>query len=225
MTRPLAIGDRVRVVGPDRQGHSSLTGFVFTVEQESDIDDAFSCPGLPWFPESSLELVEDARSTFEYPTTSAKDFEELSLRDVARMSGICKNENGVWISTHLSRLAAIQKRQGAQQNRMDDLLEDYREFKDLVFQIHDRVNALETGKADKARVCPNANPEPDVVSKILDEPELKVGDWVVGPWAGAKIFRIASINLAYVYDENGTPYTPGLMRRLTAEEIARRLNA
>jgi hypothetical protein len=59
MNRPLAIGDRVRVVGPDSSGFSPLLGFEFEIAEINRFDSGwFSCPGLTWFPESSLELVE-----------------------------------------------------------------------------------------------------------------------------------------------------------------------
>ena len=181
----MKIGDRVRVVGPDDSGFEDLIGTEFEIAEAWKNGGVmkFSAIGVPFFPESSLRLVEDARSTFEYPTTPAKDFEELSLRDVARMNGICKNEYGVWISTHLSRLAAIQKRQGAQQNRMDDLLEDYRDFKDLVLRVHDRVTALES----RLHALDDAHDEScrafrahirEMLPICKEEPEPKVGDWV-----------------------------------------------
>lgn len=46
----------------------------------------------------------------QYPITPATDFDELTLRDVARMSGICKNEHGVWICTLLKRMHDAEKR-------------------------------------------------------------------------------------------------------------------
>lgn len=112
-----------------------------------------------WYSSTSLrkltpEEVQAHRNpgkpTYEYPITPAKDFDDLTLRDIARMSGICKNEHGVWISTLLrrahkseERLSAIEKRLAfieKIQHDQDDLIG--RAIRDGVVEILDfRRNA------------------------------------------------------------------------------------
>lgn len=65
------------------------------------------------------EIKQHTNPGKQYPITPAKDFDELTLRDVARMAGICKNEYGVWISTLLKRAHETEDRLSAIEKRLD----------------------------------------------------------------------------------------------------------
>ena len=137
----LKIGDWAEVVNPECIDH----GRVFQVEYISDGLYAkehvyFGKHTNKWYasdlrkltPEEVQAHMNPGKPIYEYPTTPAKDFDDLTLRDIARMSGICKNEHGVWISTLLGRahkneerLSAIEKRLAFVekiQHEQDDLI-------------------------------------------------------------------------------------------------------
>ena len=56
MTPPLSMGDEVEIIGPS----CDATGRKFAISQISGCE-YFSCYGLPWYPASSLRLVEELK--------------------------------------------------------------------------------------------------------------------------------------------------------------------
>ena len=127
----LKIGDWVKVIGPNTTDPSddSELGDVFQISEIRDTslgrkysaDDhyrylASSLRKLT--PEEVKQHMNPGKPTYEYPITPAKDFDELTLKDIARMSGICKNEHGVWISTLLGRAHKNEERLSTIENRL-----------------------------------------------------------------------------------------------------------
>jgi len=78
----------------------------------------------------------------------------------------------------------------------------------------DRPNCLDI---TKKQMC-------DVVS---NKSEMRVGDWVevICNWPGKKIFKIHAIHEWGISDREGSYHSHVFLRRLSDEEIARRLNA
>ena len=83
-------------------------------------------------PEEVQAHLNPGKPTYEYPITPAKDFDDLTLRDIARMSGICKNEHGVWISTLLGRAHKSEERLSAIEKRLAFVEKFQRDQDDLV---------------------------------------------------------------------------------------------
>lgn len=133
LVEELKIGDWVEVIGPCSK--------LYCVRPDDPI--VFQIHSTPWgnfcgdmnrpaYPATSLrklapEEIErhacSGKPAYEYPTTPVKDFEELSLKDVARMASICKNEYGVWISTLLGRVDKSEERLSAIEHRQSAICE------------------------------------------------------------------------------------------------------
>jgi DNA repair exonuclease SbcCD ATPase subunit len=121
MNRPLAIGDRVRVVGPDGGDSNEFLGTEFEITEAWKNGGVmkFSAIGVPFFPESSLELVEEEKPklSFSYcPDTT----------DIERAIGAAKEQlyrlSFIETSEEVNdRLAAIEKRQDEQREANDKI--------------------------------------------------------------------------------------------------------
>jgi hypothetical protein len=107
------------------------------------------------------EIKQHTNPGKQYPITPAKDFDELTLRDVARMAGICKNEYGVWISTLLKRahetedrLSAIEKRQEEARKYSDDLYSITETLAERIYALQKRVEFVEKFQREQTRGAP-----------------------------------------------------------------------
>ncbi len=127
LVEELKICDYVQIVGLSTSGDANFPGTIGQIERT--VGTKFIVDKSPYFypPESLRKLTPEevqahrnpGKPTYEYPITPAKDFDDLTLRDIARMSGICKNEHGVWISTLLGRAHNIEERLSAIEERLD----------------------------------------------------------------------------------------------------------
>lgn len=64
MTPPLRMGDEVRIIGPSASvcgDHPDRRGQKFVIDQISTFGYGYSTYGLPWYPASSLRLVEELK--------------------------------------------------------------------------------------------------------------------------------------------------------------------
>lgn len=157
----LKVGDYAEVILPD----NPFTGKIGQVSSIGELTVALCDMGI-WSrgnlrkltPEEIAEHMNPGKSMYEYPTTPAKDFDELTLRDVARMSGICKNEYGVWISTLFGRvhknderLSAIEKCQHESSLDIDNHRLSHEKWRDRVLAIEKRLDFVEQFRRDQTR--------------------------------------------------------------------------
>ena len=139
----LKIGDWVKVIGPCALSYGTRSDDPTIFEIKSIFENGL-CNGdmcRPSYPATSLrkltpEEIEQhmnpGKPTYEYPITPAKDFDDLTLRDIARMSGICKNEYGVWISTLIGRAHKNEERLSAIEKRLAFVEQFQRDQDDLI---------------------------------------------------------------------------------------------
>lgn len=125
LVEELKIGDWVEVIGPAVGGSTAERGSIFQITQDKTMCTGLSTLGKAAYLPTSLrkltpeEIKQHTNPGKQYPITPTKDFDELTLRDVARMAGICKNEYGVWISTLLKRAHETEDRLSAIEKRLD----------------------------------------------------------------------------------------------------------
>jgi len=233
--KPLVIGDKVRIIGPDIHGYEKEVreDVIRTIDRNND---QYYANG--WYPVSSLELVEDLKIGDEVEVVGpGKHGNTCQIGDKFIIS---KTKEGYYSDSEFAfwypasslrkiekpdRLAAIESR----------LLLSEQCNANICTRLHD----LEAGQKEQENFnrlhvhpCCAANPESPVVAKILDEPEIQAGDWVqvVVPRyiENGKVFKIVEQTTS-----NGKPLfsAPGMpffwraeLRKLSDEEIAKRLN-
>ena len=204
----MKIGDRVRVVGPGKDEYN-LPSYVFEIAQLRVTADGleYSANGFPWFPEESLELVEEEKAARTMSVSFCVDTTEIERAIVDAKEQLSRF---AFVEVQ-DRLAAIEKRLDALESRLQ-ALDDAHDESCRAFRAHIREN-LPICKEEPA------NPEP----------ELKVGDWVEidfpGHFQHGTIFRIIKIDSGDCMDTSGELFWDmRYLHKLSDEEIARRLN-
>lgn len=257
LVEDLEIGDEVEVTGPRINGEKTDIGRRHKISKVKPTYyelDAYRNE-MAW-PASSLRKIDPTIADAEQELVDQIDKAQSAVRDILaplvddRLSGIEKQlarhdkEIGQIIDQGNTNLDDARKQLADQKERMDSLLVDYREFKDTVCRILDRIGSLEAWKAEhaKPRVVVMGglrHDKMDYISKFLDMPsevdkflagEIKAGDWVqvirmVVKTSGyiGKVRRIHGNNIPIELD-NGLWYNSRELRVLPEDEILSRLN-
>lgn len=189
MTPPtFHIGDQVEIVGPTITGCKLHLGETFTITQSCGGN--YSSNGFPWYPASSLRLVEELKiGDWVEVVGRPKGMSEYPIGQIGKITDIGP-QGGFWVENvmkfydssalrkltpdeieqHLAppintpqnqfnekvdrRLAAIERRQGAQQNRMDAIVsnayDDQDELEKRLSEINKRLDFIEAFQKDAA---------------------------------------------------------------------------
>jgi hypothetical protein len=268
--KPLAKGDRVRIIGGSIGNDYRHQGETFEINAILITGDVPYNPfdGI-YYPPTSLELVEEFQIGDEVEVIGpAKlgSIDQIGMRfiiDKETTEGFTNSDMHMYNYPASSlrkvrpdRLAAIEKQLADQKNANSKIRKRLHVLEEHDMNLMERITRLEawqkeqtettylkrlvllSGGQRSGKLAELTPPEPKVVARILDEPEIQVGDWVEvqSDGCGKKkgfIFCVGYIKTEQrtfggsdtYYSANNLPmWTADELRLLSRDEIAARLN-
>lgn len=220
----MKIDDVVKTVGPDRLGNYHYPqSFQISMTWKDKGQNFYSNGDLPWYPESSLELIGKPKIelTDEIKAKIGKAVWEKMDRDEDRFVAIEKQ-----ISYQKAANGKLRKRC----HDLEEWREKHLAARDLVITCKDGFHPL-SGETVKIHIFskPDTSAYASQDVKILDD-GLQKGDWAIVTNATldtfGKIGKIASIDESKypIQFEDRSWYKRSSLRKLTDVEIAERLN-
>ncbi len=227
----LAIGDEVEIIGKNVHKNSYSEGRKIKIGQiiiDEKYGTLYSAPGECGYPASSLRKIEP--KTGDLKLSVKLDTSEFS-------KGIEKIQDRLWKIQVEQRLSAIEKGNEELWQKIEDLNE-WADEKDDQIRFIEKWQ-MEHDLEKSSRLPKGFKLESPVISKILDEQEIKVGDWVqvIGPSVTGicgyigKVFQVHVINpdggckaFDFSYNPSSWIYKPSSLHKLSPEEILERLN-
>jgi hypothetical protein len=246
LVEELKIGDEVEVIGQPKGVSGKPTGLKSTITAAfEDISGWGYKVGDWWYPDSSLHKISKPENN---PGMTLKDsllgrmerFAAIEKRLDEQKAANAKlrkrcheietNNSDIWdkIGALNAWADAVDKKIGALTKwQMEHDLEKSSRFHKGASSLYIDGTLIGDGKWHGV-VC--STKESPVVSKILDEPEIKVGDWIqyVGNGIGrGNVYRVERVDdVGHIWMENAIGwYSPKQVARIELPlEIAKRLN-